>query len=58
GPAAKAGIKKGDVIQSMNGKSIKDIYEFMERLGELESGMTIPVTINRNGTEMELIVSF
>jgi len=27
-------------------------------LGELESGMTIPVTINRNGTEMELIVSF
>ena len=58
GPAAKAGIQKGDIIKSINGKTIKDIYEFMDRLGELKPGMVIPVIINRNGTEMELFVLF
>jgi len=58
GPAAKAGIKKGDLITSMNGKSVKDIYEFMDRLGELKPGMTIPVMIDRRGEKMELSVSF
>jgi len=58
GPAAKAGIVKGDVIKSMDGKSINDIYEFMDRLEELESGMTITVLIDRNGYELELPVTF
>ena len=58
GPAAKAGILKGDVIKSVNGKSINDIYEFMDRLEELEPGMTITVLIDRNGTEMQLPVTF
>ena len=58
GPAAKAGIKKGDVIKSINGKSIKDIYEYMDRLGELEKGMTIPVLVDRDGTEVNLSLSF
>ena len=58
GPAVKAGIQKGDVIKIINGKPIKDIYEFMDRLGELEPGMTIPVLIDRDGKEMELSVSF
>jgi len=58
GPAAKAGIKKGDVIKMINGKPIKDIYEFMDRLRELEKGMTVPVIIERNGKKQELSVSF
>ena len=58
GPAAKAGIKKGDVIKSINGKAIKDIYEYMDRLGELEKGMTIPVLVDRDGTEVNLSLSF
>ena len=58
GPAAKAGIKKGDVIKSINGKTIKNIYEYMERLSELRSGQTIPVIIDRNGKNLELSVSF
>ena len=33
GPAATAGIKPGDVITSINGKGINDIYEYMDRLG-------------------------
>ena len=58
GPAAKAGILKGDVIKSINGKSINDIYEFMDRLKELEPGMTITVLIDRNGSELQLPVTF
>ena len=58
GPAANAGIKKGDVIKSINGKAIKDIYEYMDRLGELEKGMTIPVLVDRDGAEINLSLSF
>tara|TARA_B100000482_G_C12577877_1_gene286628 strand:+ start:58 stop:1299 length:1242 start_codon:yes stop_codon:yes gene_type:complete len=58
GPAAKAGIKKGDIIKAINGKSVKDIYEYMERLGELQEGMTVPVMIDRGDKEIKLIVTF
>ena len=58
GPAAKAGIKKGDIIKAIKGKSIKDIYEYMERLGELREGMTVPVTIDRGDKEIKLSVTF
>ena len=58
GPAAKAGIKKGDIIKSIDGKIIKDIYEYMDRLSELEIGMTIPITIERRGKALTLSISF
>ena len=58
GPAAIAGLLKGDVIKSMDGKPINDIYEFMDRLEELEPGMTIMVLIDRNGDELLLPVTF
>ena len=58
GPAAKAGIKKGDIIKSINGKTIKDIYEYMDRLSELKTGMTVPIIIERNNKKITLSVSF
>ena len=58
GPAAKAGMQKGDLIKSINGKNIKDLFEFMDRLGELEPGMTIPVIVERDGNLLELSVAF
>ncbi len=42
----------------MDGKPINDIYEFMDRLEELEPGMTIMVLIDRNGDELLLPVTF
>ena len=58
GPAAKAGILAGDVIKSINGKDIKDIHEYMDRLAELKKGMSVPVDINRNGKLITLEVLF
>ena len=58
GPAAKAGIISGDVIKSINGKKVNDIYEYMERLRELKRGIKVPVKINRNNLEIELNVTF
>jgi len=58
GPAARAGMKKGDIIKSINGKPIKDIYEYMDRLGELEKGSDIPVEIERGGKNITLRVVF
>jgi C-terminal processing protease CtpA/Prc len=57
GPAAKAGIISGDVIKSINGKKVNDIYEYMERLRELKQGIQVPVKINRNNLEIELNVT-
>ena len=58
GPAAIAGIKKGDVIKSINEKSISDIYEYMDRLSTLKAGMTVPVLIERDGEKILLDVTF
>ena len=52
-PAHNAGIRSGDVIQEIDGKPVKDMNEYMERLSELEPGTTIPVKVLR---EEEILV--
>ena len=46
-PAHNAGIRSGDIIQEIDGKPLKDINEYMERLAELQPGTTIPVKVLR-----------
>ena len=46
-PAHAAGMKSGDIIQEIDGKPVKDINEYMERLSELKAGTTIPVKVLR-----------
>ena len=58
GPAFKAGMKKGDIIKFIDGKPVNDIYEYMERLSNLEKGMTVPIKIMRNGKLITLSVTF
>ena len=58
GPAAKAGIVSGDIIKSINGNKINDVYEYMERLRELKPGKEVPVEINRDGLKIKLSVNF
>ena len=46
-PAHNAGIRSGDIIKEIDGKPVKDINEYMERLAELQAGTTIPVKVLR-----------
>lgn len=55
-PADKAGMKKGDIIVAMEGKPVRNIYEYMGRLGEFEKGQRISVDVIRNGKKQILIV--
>lgn len=55
-PAEKAGLKKHDRIVAINGKPVKNIYDYMNRLKKLEAGQIISVDIVRDGKKLVLLV--
>lgn len=55
-PAAVGGIQKGDLIVAIEGKSVGNVYDYMNRLDQLKEGMDIVVTVNREGSILELVV--
>ncbi len=56
GPADIGGMKKGDIIIAIDGKPIKNIYDYMYRLAKLNSGDRISVEVLRDGKKEILIV--
>jgi hypothetical protein len=56
GPADKGGILKGDIIISINGMKVRDIYEYMSRLGKLKHGQTISVEVIREEKNVVLLI--
>ena len=54
GPADLAGMKKGDIITAIDSKEIKNIYDYMHRLGELKKGTVVPITVLRGDEIIEL----
>ena len=55
-PAYRAGMKKGDIITAIEGKPVKNIYDYMARLQTLEAGTRVSVDIIRNDKPTVLIV--
>lgn len=55
-PAAIGGMKKGDVITSINGKPVNNIQDYMFRMGQLKHGETINVEVLRDGKKEVLII--
>ncbi|MBL4900381.1 MAG: DegQ family serine endoprotease [Colwellia sp.] len=49
--ADEAGIKPGDVITKINGKSVKTFNELRGKIGSLGAGKEVKLTIVRNGNE-------
>lgn len=50
-PAAKAGLKKGDIITKLGDKEVSTLAEFRYELYKHEVGETIKLTFYRNGKE-------
>ena len=51
GPAARAGIRSGDVIQSVNGEAVKDSRELAKKIAGLAPGQTATIGIIQSGAE-------
>lgn len=52
-PAAKAGLKAGDVLIQFGDKPIKNLYDFTDALRRSKVGDVVPVTVLRDGKELK-----
>ncbi len=57
GPAAKAGVRTGDVVVAINGDKIESSRGLIRAVAVVAPGNTVRVTIRRQGHEMELPVN-
>jgi Tol biopolymer transport system component len=54
GPAAKAGVKAGDIIIKLGGKEITNIYDYTYVMGDLKIGKETTITVQREGKSVDL----
>src|SRR5207248_4377565 len=54
GPAAKAGIKPGDVVLEFNGTPVQGTVQFQRMVGEMPPGRQVKLTVWRNGAAQTL----
>jgi Peptidase family M28/PDZ domain len=57
-PAAKAGIKTGDVIVKIGETEIENVYTYMDVLTKLKKGDTAKVVVKRGNEDVVLDVTF
>ena len=56
-PAAKAGIRRNDVIVEFNGQPVSDMQKFRLKVADTPTGKAIPVTVLRDGKRMNFSVT-
>jgi hypothetical protein len=56
-PAAKAGLKQGDLLVEFDGKKIQNLYDFTYALGAKKVGDTVTVVVKRNGENIKVSVT-
>ena len=57
GPAAKAGIVPGDLIQSVNGQEVKDSRDLAQRIAAIKPGSAVQLGLLRNGSQKTVPVT-
>ena len=56
GPAAKAAIRPGDIITSINDKPVKNYYELTHELFKFKAGDTVKISFSRDGKQQDVQV--
>jgi serine protease Do len=56
-PAAKAGVKAGDVIVSIDGTAIKDSRELAQKIGTMSPGSSVRLDVIRDGSQQTINVT-
>jgi S1-C subfamily serine protease len=56
-PAAKAGLQRGDVLLSLNGRPLRSAEEYFQREREFSSGAAMHLRVSRNRGEEEVTVA-
>jgi serine protease Do len=56
-PAAKAGVKAGDVVVSLDGASIKDSRELAQKIGTMSPGSSVKLGVIRDGNTQTISVT-
>jgi serine protease Do len=56
-PAAKAGLKVGDLITALNGREISDASSLQVAVGQTHPGTTIKLQVMRDGKGMEVPIT-
>ena len=56
-PAAKAGVKEGDVIVKVDGREMRNQSQARNTISMMKPGSRVALTVNRNGKEMEIPVT-
>jgi C-terminal processing protease CtpA/Prc len=54
GPAAKAGLKAGDVILKFQGKTVADAGDLREAVASADGGSEVTLTVQREGRALDL----
>ena len=57
GPAAKAGVKGGDVIVELAGRKIENIYDYTYAIEALKIGQLTKITVERKGKRVTLEIT-
>ena len=56
-PAAKAGLKVGDVILAVNGNNVEDVNSFRLQIAGFAPGTTVHLKVDRSGQTLEIPVT-
>jgi len=57
GPAEKAGLKGGDIIVSLAGTALKNIYDLTAVMGEMKAGEEVDIKIKRGDDVIEMKIT-